>query len=100
MHCTMQAVYLLIAIALFNAPLAIGSRILVLFYHPGPSHFHSFSPLFRELAERGHNVTVLSYNTLKGTNQNYNELLLTGMPMINATFSYELLVSQKSENFQ
>lgn len=36
-------------------------NILVVFPHPGASHFFVFDPLFKELAHRGHNVTVISY---------------------------------------
>lgn len=68
-------------------------RILVLFYHPGPSHFHSFYPLFNELAVRGHNVTVLSYNHVENAHKNYNELLLSEMPVINASITYDTMVS-------
>lgn len=85
----------LIAIILFNVSFVSCSRILVLFYHPGPSHFHSFYPLFNELAERGHNVTVLTYTHVKDTHKNYNELLFTEMPVINASITYDSMVSVK-----
>lgn len=81
-----------LAIALMNTPFVACGRILVLFYHPGPSHFHSFYPLFNELAERGHKVTVLSYSHVENTHENYNELLLSGMDVINGTWTYETMV--------
>lgn len=68
------------------------SRILVLFYHHGPSHFYSFYPLFNELAERGHNVTVMSYIHVNNPHTNYNELLLTEMPELNGTLTYDSMV--------
>lgn len=47
----------------FNVSLAASSRILVLFYHHGPSHFYSFYPLFNELAERGQfSDVIFSYS--------------------------------------
>lgn len=87
---------IVIALMLLNAPFVACSRILVLFYHPGPSHFHSFYPLFDELAKRGHEVTVLSYSHVDNAHENYNELLLDGMPVINASLTYETMVCAKS----
>lgn len=75
-----------------NVSLVTSSRILVLFYHHGPSHFHSFYPLFNELAERGHNVTVMSYIHVNNPHKNYNELLLTEMPELNGTLTYDGMV--------
>lgn len=75
-----------------NVTLVTCSRILVLFYHHGPSHFYSFYPLFNELAVRGHNVTVLTYSHVNNPHKNYNELLLTEMPVLNGTLSYDNMV--------
>lgn len=83
------AILLIIIISSINA-----ERILVLFCHTGPSHFYSFYPLFDSLAERGHNVTVLTYNHVKDHHKNYNELLLSGMPAINSSIKYEHMVSR------
>lgn len=61
-----------------------GHRILGLFPHFGYSHFKVFYPLLRNLAERGHNVTVITY--IKSPDlplDNYEELLLKGMEVIN-----------------
>ena len=88
-----KVVRILIAIVAFNSGFVSCGRILVLFYHPGPSHFHSYYPLFNELAERGHNVTVLSYQHVNGAHKNYNELLLSEMPIINGSITYETMVS-------
>lgn len=38
-----------------------GYNILVIFGHPGKSHYDVFSGLFEELAARGHNLTILSH---------------------------------------
>lgn len=88
----MGIVKFLIAISLLNVSLVSCSRILVLFYHHGASHFYSYYPLFDELAKRGHNVTVVSYAHVKNTHQNYNEILLGDMPLINATITYDTMV--------
>lgn len=88
----MAIVKFLIAICLLNVSLVTSSRILVLFYHHGPSHFFSFYPLFDELAQRGHNVTVVTYAHVENTHKNYNELLLGDMPLINASITYDSLV--------
>lgn len=81
-----------LAISLINASFVTCGRVLVLFYHPGPSHFNSFYPLFNELAERGHNVTVLTYTHVKDAHKNYNELLLSEMPIINGSITYDMMV--------
>lgn len=84
-----------------NVTLVTCSRILVLFYHHGPSHFYSFYPLFNELAVRGHNVTVLTYSHVNNPHKNYNELLLTELPVLNGTLTYDNMVSNllKSKHF-
>lgn len=87
------SVRILIAIILYSSSFVNCGRILVLFYHPGPSHFYSYYPLFNELAERGHNVTVLTYTHVKDPHKNYNELLLSEMPVINASITYDMMVS-------
>lgn len=46
--------------ALFSS-LAASYNILGLFPHAGRSHFNAFEPLLKELAARGHNVTVISH---------------------------------------
>lgn len=38
-------------------------NVLVVITWPAKSHFWSFSKLFRNLAERGHNVTLISHNS-------------------------------------
>lgn len=68
-------------------------RILVLFYHPGPSHFSPYYPLFNALAERGHNLTVLTYSHVQNPHKNYNELLMDGMNEINSSVNYETMVN-------
>lgn len=51
-------------------------NVLVLFTHPGKSHFMIYSPVFSGLASRGHNVTVVSYNPQKKTIPYYRDVTL------------------------
>lgn len=51
-------------------------RILGIFPSVGKSHFDVFTPLFIELADRGHNVTVISHFPLKHPIQNYRDVSL------------------------
>lgn len=87
---TQQTVLLLLIAAMSSVD---GYRILVLFYHPGPSHFSAFYPLFNALAMRGHEVTVLTYSHAKYSHPNYHELLLDGMSEINSSINYDTMVS-------
>ncbi|XP_055919830.1 UDP-glycosyltransferase UGT5 [Eupeodes corollae] len=54
------------------------SNILGLFPHFGYSHFKVYSPILRELAKRGHNVTAVTYIKTPEPHPNYHELLLEG----------------------
>ncbi|XP_018325089.1 UDP-glucuronosyltransferase 1-9 isoform X2 [Agrilus planipennis] len=49
-------------------------KILVLFVHPGKSHFLAFEPLFKALAEKQHEITVVSYFPQKETIANYTDI--------------------------
>ncbi|KAJ8985462.1 hypothetical protein NQ317_015001 [Molorchus minor] len=51
-------------------------KILGLFPHPGKSHVDVFLPLMAGLAEKGHNVTVISPFALKNPIPNYRNLIL------------------------
>lgn len=51
-------------------------NILVLFPHYGKSHFVLYEDLFKQLAERGHNVTVISYFPQKKPLPNYRDVTL------------------------
>ncbi|KAG5676848.1 hypothetical protein PVAND_006655 [Polypedilum vanderplanki] len=52
-------------------------RILGLFPHPGHSHFQFFHPIMKALAERGHEVTVVSEFPNKEPLENYHDEILT-----------------------
>lgn len=41
-------------------------NILVIFGHPGKSHYDVFKPLFQELGERGHHITIMSHVKTEG----------------------------------
>ncbi|XP_025193839.1 UDP-glucuronosyltransferase 2C1-like [Melanaphis sacchari] len=50
------------------------ANILVFAPMPFKSHFRGFQPLFKELANRGHNLTVVSTFPLKTPLQNYTDI--------------------------
>lgn len=59
-------------------------QILGIFPHFGYSHFKVFYPLLHELAERGHNVTVITHvKSLSPPAGFYEELLLEGKNTVN-----------------
>lgn len=68
-----------------------GHRILGIFTHIGGSHFHTFYPIMNGLANKGHDVTVLSYFKSKNASENYKELIFNGLPTINSSMSLELV---------
>ncbi|VVC33306.1 UDP-glucuronosyl/UDP-glucosyltransferase [Cinara cedri] len=51
------------------------SNILVFIPSPWKSHIISFQPLFSELANRGHNVTVVSKFSIQNPPRNYTQLV-------------------------
>ncbi|XP_054739701.1 UDP-glycosyltransferase UGT5-like [Anastrepha obliqua] len=51
-------------------------KILGLFPHPGISHFQFFHPIMRALAEKGHDVTVISHFPDKSPPARYRDLPL------------------------
>ncbi|XP_038214478.1 UDP-glycosyltransferase UGT5-like [Zerene cesonia] len=52
------------------------ARILGIFPHPGKSHQMVFDPLLRELAERGHDLTVATFFPIENRPSNYREVNL------------------------
>lgn len=72
-------------------PTSDGLRILGLFPHPGISHFHFFQPIMLGLAEKGHNVTVVSHFPEKNLHPNYKDLPLKGLDLL--TNAVDLAVS-------
>lgn len=57
-------------------------NVLGIFIHPGKSHFDMFYPLMRGLAERGHNVTVISHFPDKNPVVGYTDVVLEGLSEI------------------
>ncbi|CAB3360397.1 Hypothetical predicted protein [Cloeon dipterum] len=66
---------------------AHGSRILCLFGVSGKSHNNFFSSLTRELANRGHDLTVLTSYPTNKTSANYKEIAVDVMDKVGAVFS-------------
>lgn len=91
----MRLLKLILTTLLTCTSFTTSERILALFYHPGPSHFFSFYPLFDALAERGHHVTALTYTSVKNHHKNYNELILEGIPVVNNSITYDEMVIYK-----
>ncbi|XP_068631749.1 uncharacterized protein [Battus philenor] len=53
-------------------------NILGIFPYQGKSHFFVYRVLLKELAERGHNVTVISHFPEKAPPKNYHDISLAG----------------------
>lgn len=66
----------LFLIAFNITPCIVSHNVLVLFPFPGRSHFTSFLNLFKGLAEKGHNVTVVSDHPLEKQLPNYRDIIL------------------------
>ncbi|XP_055385991.1 UDP-glycosyltransferase UGT5-like [Condylostylus longicornis] len=75
----MKTYHLLAAtfLILCNFSLNYGYNILALFPHPGISHFYFFQPLLKELARKGHNLTVVSNFPEKNPIKNYIDITLS-----------------------
>lgn len=67
-------------------------NILGIFIHPGKSHFDMFYPLMRGLAERGHNVTVISHFPDKNPLPGYKDVVLEGLSEIGLNNGVDLAV--------
>ncbi|XP_045514368.1 UDP-glucosyltransferase 2-like isoform X2 [Pieris brassicae] len=55
------------------------AKILGLFPHTGKSHHMVFEPLLKQLAERGHQMTVASFFPLKNPPSNYTDVSFEGI---------------------
>lgn len=65
----------------------ISYNILGIFQFPYRSNFLTFEPLLRTLAERGHNVTVISHFKLIDPPKNYYEISVKGSVQIGEDFA-------------
>lgn len=63
---------------------AVSLKILGIFPHPGKSHFYFFHPILRELAVRGHDVTVISPFPDKNPPKGYHDLQIPGVVVQNS----------------
>lgn len=52
------------------------AKILVVYPSPSKSHLINGKPLFTELAQRGHNVTVISNFPLENPMENYRDITI------------------------
>lgn len=66
-----------ILLTIFIVSHASSYNILCIFPYPSRSHFFSFQRLAKELALRGHNVTVISHFPRKDPIQNYRDIAIS-----------------------
>ncbi|XP_049832166.1 UDP-glycosyltransferase UGT5-like [Schistocerca gregaria] len=66
----------LLAVVLLGCLGSQGANILAPLWFSAPSHFVMFDRLLSALAEKGHNVTVLSYFPRKAPLRNYHDIAL------------------------
>lgn len=71
MNCLIFAI-----ISLIQINSCISSNILAFLPTKARSHYGAFEPLLKELAVRGHNMTVLSPFTLKNPPPTYHHILV------------------------
>lgn len=69
--------FLLIAVVLVK--LSHASRILGVFNHPGASHTFLGKVLLKNLAKRGHQVTMISAFPLEEPVENYRDIAIPGL---------------------
>lgn len=66
----------LVGVAVYLAAICEAANILAVYTVLSPSHYVLISPLLKELALSGHNVTVLSLKQTKNLPPNYNEIFV------------------------
>lgn len=71
----MKCVTIAIILLLFCIHTIRSSNILIFVPSPWKSHIVSFQPLFLELANRGHNVTVVTKFSVENPPPNYTQLV-------------------------
>lgn len=74
---------LILFLVLFLIPLTVSYNILVIFPHPGKSHFLSYVGLFKALAQKGHQMTVISHFPLMKPVENYKDVEIGGLETFN-----------------
>lgn len=95
--CAMKLIYVLLSIAVLGSQASEAKfSVLGLFPHPALSHFRAFQPLLRELAERGHDVFVVSHFPEENAPENYRDFVLDQSQIITAAYSVEEVSLQTS----
>ncbi|XP_019756912.2 UDP-glycosyltransferase UGT5 isoform X1 [Dendroctonus ponderosae] len=79
----LYTLFLLISGLFVTVPISYAYNILVIFGHPGKSHYDVFKPLFQELGNRGHNITIISHVKTTGDIKNGRDVLLSDKPLVN-----------------
>lgn len=72
--------WILIILTVLISEQSQGARILSLLTFPGKSHYINVQPIMQELAERGHEVTVITANPEKNPPPNYNQIVIDNRP--------------------
>lgn len=75
MNLIMKHISILGVLLLFFVRIIRTSNILVFTPSPWKSHIISFQPLFVELANRGHNITIVTKFTVKNPPPNYQQVV-------------------------
>lgn len=75
-------------------------NILVVYPHPGKSHFLIYEPLFTALAAKGHNITVISYYPQKKSVPNYRDIVLGDGSVAKSPEFLSLELFQNSKRFK
>ena len=83
---TFTAVILLIICGRFNVDTA---HILGIFIHPAISHYRAFRPVLLALAEKGHDVFVVSHFKEKNPPAKLNEFILNQDDVLTGTAAVE-----------
>lgn len=65
-----------LAVALVQIEYGIAYRIVGIFSHSGKSHLDTFTPVMKRLAEKGHDVTVISYHPSNLKLPNYRDVVI------------------------
>ncbi|XP_067632107.1 UDP-glycosyltransferase UGT5-like isoform X2 [Eurosta solidaginis] len=73
-------------------------KILGLFPHPGISHFKFFHPIMRGLAEKGHDVTVISHFPDKAPPIKYRDIPLSNQPTLSNSVDLKFFENRRFYN--
>lgn len=82
---------LLVVLLSMTVSCTFGLNILVMFPFPGKSHFNSYVGLFKALANKGHNLTVISHFPLRNKIPNYRDIEIGGIESFFDTKLYKMV---------